>query len=94
MSKYRQAARIDANQPEIVKDLREKGYSVQVGMDDILVGLNGVTYWYEIKTGPKAKIKESQTKLLDEWRGHYKIVWTAEMIISDITAHQKRLGIH
>ena len=84
MSKFRQAARIDANQPAIVKELREKGYSVQVGMDDIVVGYEGRTYWYEIKTGPKAKIKDSQLKLLDEWKGHYKIVWSVEMIINDI----------
>jgi len=84
MPKSRYANRIDSNQPKIVADLRERGYSVQVGMDDIVVGFEGRTYWYEIKTGPKASIKPSQTKLLDEWKGHYKIVWSTEMIISDI----------
>ena len=85
----RRADRIDANQPEIVKELRDKGYSVELSHDDILVGYKGYTFWYEIKTGPKAKIKPSQLKLLDEWQGHYKIVWTAEMIINDI---KKRIG--
>ena len=84
MSKYRQAARIDANQPEIVKALREKGISVQTGMDDLLVGYNGETYWFEIKTGPRATIKPSQYKLLDEWKGHYEIVWNVKMILNSI----------
>ena len=84
MSKNRYAARCDANQPEIVKALRDKGISVQVGMDDILVGYEGSTYWFEIKTGPKAKIKPSQYKLLDEWQGHYEIVWSVEMILHSI----------
>lgn len=42
MSKYRRAARIDKNQPEIVKILRSvPGVSVELGKDDI----RGVTYW-------------------------------------------------
>ena len=84
MSKWRKAAKIDANQPEIVKDLRKLGYSVELNHDDILVGHNGKTYWFEIKTGPKAVVKPSQHKLLAEWKGHYKIVWTTEMIIKEL----------
>ncbi len=95
MSKWRQAAKIDANQPEIIKSLRKMpGVTVQLSMDDILVGYNGVTYWYEIKdpaklfnkdsTFRKGEIKESQVKLLENWKGHYKIVWNLEMILEDI----------
>lgn len=80
----RRADKIDANQPDIVEALLKKGYSVEVGHDDILVGANGKTYWFEIKTGPKSEIKTSQTKLLDTWKGHYSIVWTAAMIIAEI----------
>ena len=84
MSKYRRAAKIDANQPDIVKELRKLGYSVAVGHDDILVGANGKTYWFEIKTHEKAPVKESQHKLIAEWKGHYAIVWTTEMILKEI----------
>ena len=84
MSKFRRAAKIDANQPEIVKELRKLGYSVEVGHDDILVGYNGKTYWFEIKTSEKAKVKESQIKLMSEYKGHYSIVWTTEMILKEI----------
>lgn len=86
MSKYRRAAKIDANQHEIVDALRAiSGVSVQVGMDDILVGYKGRTFWYEIKTGPKADVKETQKKLVAEWTGHYKIVWSIEMILEDMS---------
>lgn len=80
----RRADKIDSNQTDIVDELREQGYSVEVGHDDILVGYKGRTYWYEIKARPRAEIKQSQLDLLDKFQGHYKIVWTAQMIINDI----------
>lgn len=80
----RRADKIDANQPEIVKELRGMGYSVEVGHDDILVGHMGKTFWYEIKVGPKSNVKDSQLKLLGNFKGHYKIVWSTQMIIDDI----------
>lgn len=84
IAKNRRAAATDANQPQIVKDLRKLGYSVETDHDDILVGHQGKTYWFEVKTGPKAKLKESQKKLLREWKGHYKIIWSTEMILKEI----------
>ena len=85
MSKYRRAARIDGNQNDIVDALRSiDGVTVELGHDDILVGHNGVTYWYEVKAGPKSVIKPSQKKLLAEWTGHYEIVWSLDMILEDM----------
>jgi len=84
MSKYIRHKRVDANQSQIVKELRDMGLSVELDVNDILVGYQGKTYWYEIKTGPKAKIKDSQIKLLAEFKGHYKIVWSTDMILEDI----------
>jgi len=84
MSKYVRHKKVDANQPQIVKELRSMGYSVSVGHDDILVGAHGKTYWFEIKTDAKAEVKESQKKLIKEWVGHYAIVWSTEMILTEI----------
>jgi len=84
MSKYRRAAKVDSNQGDIVKDLRKLGYTVEVGHDDILVGANGKTYWFEIKVNEKSQVKESQKKLLKSWKGHYAIVWSTEMILEQI----------
>ena len=82
----RRKDKVDANQPAIVKELRKLGYSVEVGHDDILVGWKGKTYWFEIKVSEKAKIKDCQQDLINEWKGHYKIVWTTEMIIKEIAS--------
>ncbi len=84
MSKYVRHKKVDANQADIVEDLRKAGLSVELDHDDILVGHQGKTYWFEIKTGPKAKVKDSQKRLLKEWKGHYKIVWSTEMILEEI----------
>ena len=84
MSKFRRAAKVDANQGAIVKELKAMGYSVALTHDDILVGHRGKTYWFEIKTSEKAPIKDSQHKLIAEWKGHYAIVWTTEMILKEM----------
>ncbi|MEN8171404.1 MAG: hypothetical protein ABFS03_00840 [Chloroflexota bacterium] len=97
MSKYRFAAKIDKNQPEIVAALRKiPGVTVQLGMDDILVGYKGKNHWFEIKepetvskkTGKvmDSKIKPSQHKLRDTWAGHYSIVWNIDQILAEIMA--------
>ena len=95
MSKYRQAAKIDANQTNIVKLLRYiYGCKVELGHDDILVGYKGKNYWYEIKTPDcvskktgavrESAKKNKQSKLEQEWTGHYKIVSSFEEILKDL----------
>ena len=84
MSKYVRHKKIDANQPQIVKELRALGYSVALDHDDIFVGHNGKNYWFEIKVNEKSVIKESQKKLAANWKGLYAIVWTTEMIIKEM----------
>lgn len=90
MSKWRRNPSVDKNQPKIVKDLRKMGYSVQTGMDDILVGYNGVNKWVEIKTEDKRRkdgewkagaLKTSQVTLLKTWNGQYNVCCTVEEII-------------
>jgi hypothetical protein len=95
LSKWRRAARIDRNQGQIVKALRKiRGVTVQTGMDDLLVGYKGFTYWYELKEPEKVSkktgellesaIKPSQKKLRDTWKGHYRIVWSLDQILAEL----------
>lgn len=95
----RRAAKIDKNQNEIVKELRSiPGVTVQVSMDDLLIGYKGANYWIELKepgtvsktTGEirDSAIKPSQHKLRAEWKGHYKIVYCIEQILSEIGIQQ------
>ncbi len=95
MSKYRQAAKIDKNQNQIVKDLRTiPGVTVAPNHDDLLVGYKGRTYWFEVKNPDKlskkgnylidSARKDSQRKLEREWKGHYKVLWSLEQILIDL----------
>jgi len=86
------AKKIDKNQNQIVKDLRDMGFSVETDHDDILVGKHGKTLWIEIKDGSpfrkdgklkpnpsnKKGIQNSQYKILWNWRGQYNIIWDSE----------------
>jgi hypothetical protein len=80
----RRAARIDANQPEIVKALRAVGASVQIlsavghGCPDILVGYQGRNFLFEIKDGSKPpsdrRLTPAEEKWFGAWRGQCRVV--------------------
>ncbi len=99
MSKHRRAARVDANQNEIVSGLLKLGISVELGHDDVICGYNGKTYWYELKnpntvskkTGKilESAKKDDQKRLEAEFKGHYKIVSNIEEIVNEIFGNVK-----
>lgn len=75
----RRAAKIDANQTEIVDALRSVGAKVQSlaavgdGVPDLLVGFRGSLYLIECKDGKKPpserKLTDKQEKWHAEWSG-------------------------
>ena len=88
----RRAAKVDANQTEIVNALRQVGASVQSlastgkGCPDLLVGFRGVNWLLEIKDGQKVK---SARKLTDDqvvwhqtWRGKVYIVESVDQALN------------
>ena len=93
------AKRTDANQAEIVAQLRSiPGVTVEVHHSDILVGrmVDGTprTFWFELKNPnavskkskavQESKIKDSQKKIRSKYTGHYSIVWSVEQIMAEI----------
>jgi hypothetical protein len=58
----RRAARVDANQAEIVKALRDAGaYVWIIGLPvDLLVGYNNHTFLVEVKDGPRKRLTALQ----------------------------------
>lgn len=80
----RRAAKIDANQPEIVQALRATGCTVHstaaigAGFPDLIVGKQGVTVLMEVKDGrkpPSARdLTPDQTKWHAEWKGAQVVV--------------------
>ena len=75
----RRAAKVDANQEQVVEALRAVGASVQTlaavgkGVPDLLVGYQGKTLLLEIKDGRKPpserRLTEDQLKWHGAWRG-------------------------
>ena len=67
----RYAARVDKNQQDVVKALRDAGcYVYVIGLPvDLLVGYNGQTYLVEIKDGPKKALTRLQQDFFGNWIG-------------------------
>jgi hypothetical protein len=84
----RRAARIDANQPAIVADLRKAGCTVQIlsavghGCPDILVGYHLRNYLFEIKDPAqppsKQKLTPDEQLFKETWRGQTNVITTAQ----------------
>jgi len=80
----RRAARIDANQQEIVAGLRDCGYSVLSlaavgeGCPDLLVGAAGKNYLLEVKDGNKSPsrrvLTQDQRRFFATWQGRVRVV--------------------
>ena len=88
---FRRAAKVDANQPEIVKELRKRGWYVLIisqlkNCCDLIISKDGRTVAIEVKDGSKPKssqrLSEGEKKFMDEWQGEYKIITST----SDIDA--------
>lgn len=74
----RRAARIDANQEQIVSAMRACGATVRIvtqgdGLPDLLVGYRGYTILMEVKDGRKPpsarKLTEEEQKFFENWTG-------------------------
>jgi hypothetical protein len=67
----RYAARVDANQEQIVSALRSNGaYVWIIGLPvDLLVGYKNHTWLMEIKTNEKKKLTKLQTDFFANWTG-------------------------
>jgi hypothetical protein len=78
VGKY-QVHQIDGNAREIIDALEAGGCSVEsIGRPvDIAVGIGGKSFLFEIKQ-PKGKLRESQIKFIDRWRGHVGILRSVE----------------
>ena len=87
-SKY---GRVDANQKQVVSQLRKCGFSVLIlsnigkGCPDLLVGLNGVNLLVELKDENKPpsakKLTPDEVQFFDTWKGKAILAENAEQII-------------
>ena len=97
------AAKIDANQNEIVNALRKAGCSVQIlssvgkGCTDLMVGFNDLTLPMEIKDGNKPpsaqKLTSDQVIWHGEWKGSKVVVNSAESAINAVNDYRRKWGV-
>lgn len=86
-----QAAKIDANQTELVEALRGIGASVAItsmvgnGFVDTVVGFRGNNFLIEIKTG-KGKLTSDQVRFHSVWNGQIAIARTIEEALATVGA--------
>ena len=87
---FTRKARIDSNQPKLVKQIRQLGATVKVvsqikGFCDIVVGISCKNYLFEIKDPDKPpsqrKLTPKEIEFRDTWKGRYDIVETIEDVI-------------
>lgn len=87
--------RVDANQAEIVADLRKVGASVLLlhevgfGCPDLLVGFRGVNYLIEIKS-EDGMLNRAQIVFHSCWRGQVAVARTSEEALRIIGAVTQR----
>lgn len=90
----RMPKRVDANQKQIVKELRDIGLSVLIlsevgkGCPDILVGYKNSNFLFELKDGKKLpsqqKLTDHEKKFHDAWLGQVNVTTTTEQILKVI----------
>jgi len=87
---FRRAAKVDANQPDIVKAFRDLGWYVLIisqlkNCCDIMVSKKGRTIAIEIKDGRKPpsqqKLTEGELKFKDEWQGEYALITSVDDVL-------------
>jgi hypothetical protein len=86
------AARVDANQPDIMSALRKVGAAVWPlfreggGCPDLLVGFRGRNYLFEVKDGSRPpserKLNEDQEKWHGRWTGQVAVVESPEQAVA------------
>jgi len=94
----RRAAKIDANQKQIVKSLRQlPGVSVAItsqlgeGFVDIIVGRKGFNWLIELKDGSKPpsarKLTEDEQEFFDNWTGQIAVCNSFEEVFNLIMSN-------
>lgn len=95
---FRRAARVDGNQPELVRKIRKLGFSVHIvsqlkNFCDIIVGGQGKNWLFEIKDpGQPAgsrELTEGEAEFHKGWKGQVDIIETIDDFIKIINHKQQ-----
>lgn len=99
----RRAARVDRNQAELVKVMRQMGASVEItsgahdGFPDVVVGWGGVTVLVEVKDGDKIpskrKLTPDQIVFHDRFKGAVTVIETEQQAIELVNRIRRLAGM-
>lgn len=99
----RTRGKVDANQAQIVKYLRDVGMSVTVtsavgsGFPDLAVGFRGVTVLVEVKDGEKDQSRQALTAAQREWHASWAgcavVASTKEEAASAVISAAQKQGV-
>lgn len=88
-------AKVDLNQPEVTKRLREFGISVELlhtlggGVPDLLLGVGGWNFLIELKSSAKGKLTKDELEWHSTWGGQVDQAITVEAILNIIVLKLK-----
>jgi len=73
---------VDKNHPDIVSELRARGFTVHdshplAKFVDIVVGYKGRKFLFEIKTDNKKKLTKDEKKFFDNCTGQVDVIYSA-----------------
>lgn len=99
----RRAARVDANQPRVVAELRDFGISVHItsqlgdGFPDLVCGFMGINGLYELKDPEKfvsqQQLSKDEKQFHNDWKGDVQVVFTSTEIIHDLLRKANQLAV-
>lgn len=100
----RARGKVDANQQEVVKYLRDVGMTVTVtsavgsGFPDLAVGFRGVTVLVEVKDGAKKPSEQALTAAQREWHATWNgcavVAATKEEAAAAVIAAAQKQGVN
>jgi len=87
----RKFGKIDSNQKQIVKRLREipgvsivSIASVGNGTPDIIVGYKNFNYLIELKSSSISKLTEQEIKFIKDWKGNVAVCYNFDQVLQVI----------
>lgn len=88
---FMRAAKVDSNQPEIVKAFRDMGCSVKIvsqlkGFCDVIIGKHKINVLVEVKDGTlvpsKRRLTKDEQTFFDSWLGWAEVVESVDDAIA------------
>lgn len=95
----RTKARSDTSQAQILQDLKTLGISytdlhqVGKGCPDLIVGIEGFNFFFEIKNSVNGRLTPSEVEWTDAWKGQVHLTWSTGDILGYITTQFFRMSL-